>query len=81
MSQELGFVEHLAGNRYFDRKFESEAVKVLPGEYFVTSTNVLMVMVPPPRIASRALRHRFMITCSIWLRSACTCLIFSPKCR
>jgi chemotaxis protein CheD len=43
--QELGFVEHLAGNRYFDRKFESEAVKVLPGEYFVTSTNVLMVTV------------------------------------
>jgi chemotaxis protein CheD len=44
-SYELGFVEHLAGNRYFDRKFESEAVKVLPGEYFVTSTNVLMVTV------------------------------------
>ncbi len=42
---ELGFVEHLAGNRYFDRKFESEAVKVLPGEYFVTSTGVLMVTV------------------------------------
>lgn len=45
MSYELGFVEHLAGNRYFDRKFESEAVKVLPGEYFVTSTSVLMVTV------------------------------------
>lgn len=45
MTQELGFVEHLAGNRYFDRKFESEAVKVLPGEYFVTATNVLMVTV------------------------------------
>ncbi|MDP1527264.1 MAG: chemoreceptor glutamine deamidase CheD [Rhodocyclaceae bacterium] len=44
-SYELGFVEHLAGNRYFDRKFESEAVKVLPGEYFVTSTNMLMVTV------------------------------------
>jgi chemotaxis protein CheD len=45
MSLELSFAEHLAGNRYFDRKFESEAVKVLPGEYFVTSTNVLMVTV------------------------------------
>lgn len=45
MSHPLGFVEHLAGNRYFDRKFESEAVKVLPGEYFVTATNVLMVTV------------------------------------
>lgn len=42
---EPGFAEHLAGNRYFDRKFDSEAVKVLPGEYFVTSTNVLMVTV------------------------------------
>lgn len=45
MSQELGFVEHLAGNRYFDRKFDAEAVKVLPGEYFVTATNMLMVTV------------------------------------
>ena len=43
--QDPGFVEHLAGNRYFDRKFESEAVKVLPGEYFVTAANVLMVTV------------------------------------
>jgi chemotaxis protein CheD len=42
---ELGFVEHLAGNRYFDRHFEIEAVKVLPGEYFVTTTNVLLVTV------------------------------------
>lgn len=45
MTHELGFVEHLAGNRYFDRKFDAEAVKVLPGEYFVTATNVLMVTV------------------------------------
>ncbi len=45
MTHEIGFVEHLAGNRYFDRKFESEAVKVLPGEYFVTAANVLMVTV------------------------------------
>jgi chemotaxis protein CheD len=42
---ELGFAEHLAGNRYFDRKFNAEAVKVLPGEYFVTATNMLMVTV------------------------------------
>jgi len=45
MSEEQGCVEHLANNRYFDRKFESEAVKVLPGEYFVTAANVLMVTV------------------------------------
>ncbi|MDO8931337.1 MAG: chemoreceptor glutamine deamidase CheD [Rhodocyclaceae bacterium] len=42
---ELGFVEHLAGNRYFDRQFEVEAVKVLPGEYYVTAANVVMVTV------------------------------------
>lgn len=45
MNQEPGFVEHLASNRYFDRKFAAEAVKVLPGEYFVTTTHVLMVTV------------------------------------
>lgn len=42
---EPGFIEHLAGNRYFDRKFGTEAVKVLPGEYFVTSADMLMVTV------------------------------------
>jgi chemotaxis protein CheD len=43
--QELGFVEHLAGNRYYDRKFDHEAVKVLPGEYFVTTAKMMMVTV------------------------------------
>lgn len=42
---ELGFVEHLAGNRYFDRQFEAEAVKVLPGEYYVTATDIVLVTV------------------------------------
>jgi len=42
---ELGFVEHLAGNRYFDRQFEVEAVKVLPGEYYVTATDMVLVTV------------------------------------
>ncbi|OHC64533.1 MAG: chemotaxis protein CheD [Rhodocyclales bacterium GWA2_65_20] len=42
---ELGFVEHLAGNRYFDRQFEVEAVKVLPGEYYVTASNMVLVTV------------------------------------
>jgi len=45
MNGAVGFVEHLAGNRYFDRKFSSEAVKVLPGEYYVTAANMLMVTV------------------------------------
>ena len=42
---ELGFVEHLARNRYFDRSFDIEAVKVLPGEYFVTTTDMVLVTV------------------------------------
>ncbi len=42
---DAGFVEHLAGNRYFDPTFGSEAVKVLPGEYFVTTTDMLLVTV------------------------------------
>jgi chemotaxis protein CheD len=37
--------EHLANNRYFDRQFDIEAVKVLPGEYFVTTTEMMLVTV------------------------------------
>ena len=42
---EHGFVEHLATNLYFDRHFESQAAKVLPGEYYVTRRNMLLVTV------------------------------------
>ena len=42
---DAGFTEHLASNRYFDPTFGAEAVKVLPGEYFVTTTDVLLVTV------------------------------------
>jgi chemotaxis protein CheD len=42
---EPGFVEHLASNRYYDRAFDSEAVKILPGEYFVTTTDLVLVTV------------------------------------
>lgn len=45
MSMDAGFIEHLANNRYFDRLFSAEAVKVLPGEYFVTTTDVVLVTV------------------------------------
>jgi chemotaxis protein CheD len=38
-------VEHLARNRYFDPTFGAEAVKVLPGEYFVTTMDMLLVTV------------------------------------
>lgn len=42
---EHGFVEHLATNLYFDKHFESQAAKVLPGEYYVTRRNMVLVTV------------------------------------
>jgi chemotaxis protein CheD len=44
-SAEPRFAEHLAGNRYFDRSFGCQAVKVLPGEYFVARGELLLVTV------------------------------------
>ena len=37
--------ENLATNRYFDRKFGLEAAKILPGEYFVSGDEALLVTV------------------------------------
>lgn len=37
--------EHLATNHYHDRNFNSEATKILPGEYFVTSRDIVLVTV------------------------------------
>jgi chemotaxis protein CheD len=37
--------EHFAPNRYFDRNFNINAVKILPGEYFATSENTMIVTV------------------------------------
>ena len=45
MSVEPGYLEHLATNRYFDRTFDCDAMKVLPGEYFVTTADILLVTV------------------------------------
>lgn len=42
---ELSFTEHLASNRYYDRTFEVEAVKVLPGEYYASTSNMVLVTV------------------------------------
>ncbi|MCE0555878.1 MULTISPECIES: chemoreceptor glutamine deamidase CheD [unclassified Motilimonas] len=36
---------HLAPNRYYDRHFDCDAVKILPGEYFATKHNTLIVTV------------------------------------
>ncbi|MDX9943365.1 MAG: chemoreceptor glutamine deamidase CheD [Azonexus sp.] len=37
--------ENLATNRYYDRHFETEAAKILPGEYFVSNQGILLVTV------------------------------------
>lgn len=39
------FNEHLASNRYFDNNFKTEAVKILPGEYFATNEDTMVVTV------------------------------------
>jgi chemotaxis protein CheD len=39
------FVEHLAPNLYFDRHFDMQAAKILPGEYYVTTRDMLIVTV------------------------------------
>lgn len=39
------FNEALATNLYFDRNFDTEAAKVLPGEYYVTGKDMLLVTV------------------------------------
>ena len=36
---------HLAPNMYFDRHFDRQAVKILPGEYYVTNGDKLIVTV------------------------------------
>jgi chemotaxis protein CheD len=42
---EFDFISSLAPNTYYDRQFECEAVKILPGEYFVTSREIVIVTV------------------------------------
>lgn len=42
---DAGYAEQLADNLYFDPIFGTEAVKVLPGEYFVTSVDMVLVTV------------------------------------
>lgn len=43
--EEHGDLEHLASNHYFDKHFKSQAVKVLPGEYYVTRRDMVLVTV------------------------------------
>ena len=37
--------EHLASHRYFDREFGVAAVKLLPGEYYVTAEDIVLTTV------------------------------------
>lgn len=41
----LEFAEGLATNHYFDRNFDCEAMKLLPGEYYVTDGRLALVTV------------------------------------
>lgn len=40
-----GYAEHFARNRYYDRIFKYDAVKVLPGEYYIASNDMVLVTV------------------------------------
>ena len=42
---EYDFISSLAPNTYFDRQFNCDAVKILPGEYFVTQRDLVIVTV------------------------------------
>jgi len=42
---EFDFISELAPNSYFDNHFNCEAIKILPGEYFVTQRNIVIVTV------------------------------------
>ena len=43
--QDRAYEEVLSPNLYFDKNFEIEAVKILPGEYYVTSRDMALVTV------------------------------------
>lgn len=45
MRAEQGYEEVLAPNHYFDRNFNLEAAKILPGEYYVTGRDMVLVTV------------------------------------
>lgn len=42
---EHAFDENLASNLYFDRNFSTDAAKILPGEYYVTGKQMVLVTV------------------------------------
>ncbi|MFM9912460.1 MAG: chemoreceptor glutamine deamidase CheD [Methylophilaceae bacterium] len=44
-TEKTGYEGSLAPNVYFDRTFNSEAAKILPGEYFITRRDMVLVTV------------------------------------
>lgn len=40
-----GYAEHFARNRYYDRVFKYDAVKILPGEYYISGEDMVLVTV------------------------------------
>lgn len=45
MSDHSDYQEILSPNRYYDNTFDMEAIKLLPGEYYVTGRNMVLVTV------------------------------------
>ena len=41
----IGYAEHFARNRYYDRVFKYDAVKILPGEYYIANEDMVLVTV------------------------------------
>lgn len=45
MFDHADYAEHLAPTRYYDKTFDIEAVKIMPGEYYATMRDMLIVTV------------------------------------
>jgi chemotaxis protein CheD len=45
MTDHSDYQEVLSPNRYYDNTFDMEAIKLMPGEYFVTKRNMVLVTV------------------------------------
>ncbi|MDX9706767.1 MAG: chemoreceptor glutamine deamidase CheD [Azospira sp.] len=42
---DAGCIESLAVNHYYDRNFKTRAIKILPGEYYATDSDIVLVTV------------------------------------
>ena len=60
------YTSELAPNTYYDRHFHSEAVKILPGEYYVTQRDLLIAPVRDRWNREPEKRERFMEYAKRW---------------